>query len=359
MSIKVLCNNKDISRYIQSVSWSGSKTEAARKIELTLLDQVAINLGDSIAFFEDGEELFRGYMLTKDKTASQKTLSNTAYDSLIYLTKSTGTYNFKKMTPERITIKVCSDFNIPAGLLTSTNINCNLIFKEKSIYNIIMTAYTKAENKTGYKYIPVMKKGRINVIVKGAAVISYNSNYVTDTQNSESIENMINRIKAYNDKGKYIGMIENTSWIKQFGVIQSAQSTDQKTAYGLKNILHGVDKTVSMNGIGDSRCITGNAIKIKVADGISGLFFIDEDSHTWQDGIHTMQLTLNFQNMMDEQSDNDTEDTMNATTKKGSNKKAKRSSKLSAKKAAKAAAKAKEEAAAKKAAEAAIKEYGG
>lgn len=34
--------------------------------------------------------------------------------------------------------------------------------------------------------------------------------------------------------------------------------------------------------------------------GLSGVFFIDADSHTWKNGIYTNKLTLNFQNLMDE-----------------------------------------------------------
>lgn len=34
--------------------------------------------------------------------------------------------------------------------------------------------------------------------------------------------------------------------------------------------------------------------------GLSGVFFIDGDSHTWKNGIYTNKLTLNFQNLMDE-----------------------------------------------------------
>ncbi len=351
MAIKLLCNNKNISNYVSSITWSGSNTEVSRKIEIQLINPITINCGDNIIFYEDSTELFRGHVFVKNKTQSQKVLNNTTYDSLIYLKNSTGTYNFKNITPEGITKKLCSDFNIPIGNVASTNINCKFLFKEKSIYTIMMTAYTKVENITGCKYIPIMQHGKLNIIIKGAKVISYNSNYITDTQNTESIENMVNRIKAYDDKGNYIGMIENTDWIKRFGVLQSVQTIQNKNVRSLKNMLKGIEKTVSMDGIGNVNCITGNAIKIKVANGISGLFFIDADTHTWSNGVHTMQLTLNYQNLMDEQSDNDNSE--ESPTVQG------KKSRLNSKKAAKAAQKAIVDAQAKKDAEAAIKLYGG
>lgn len=357
MAIKLICNGKDISSYVSTITWSGEKTQAARKLDINLVDSNKINCGNSIIFYYNNIELFRGHVFTKGKTQSSKMISITAFDSLIYLIKSSGTYNFKKITPENITKKVCADFNIPIGNVISTNVHCNILFNNKNIYNIIMTAYTKAEKVTNNKYMPVMKQGKLNIIIKGDNVISYNPNCITETDNTESVENMINEIKAYDDKNNYIGTIENINWIKQFGILQSVEAADKKSLKSLKNMLKDIEKTVSMNGIGNINCITGNAIKIKVQNGISGLFFIDGDSHTWQDGNYTMQLTLNYQNIMDEQNDNDK--TEEGAIKKGSNKKAPKKGKLATKKSTKKAKKVKADAQVKKALEDAIKEFGG
>ena len=36
--------------------------------------------------------------------------------------------------------------------------------------------------------------------------------------------------------------------------------------------------------------------------GVSGLFWIDEDTHTWKKGQHFTRLTLNFRNLLDNSS---------------------------------------------------------
>lgn len=36
------------------------------------------------------------------------------------------------------------------------------------------------------------------------------------------------------------------------------------------------------------------------ATGLSGIFWIDSDTHTWENGTHIMNLELNFKNIMDE-----------------------------------------------------------
>ena len=52
--------------------------------------------------------------------------------------------------------------------------------------------------------------------------------------------------------------------------------------------------------MGNLQCIAGNGVEVyDQTTGLSGLFWIDNDSHTWENGIHMMSLELNFQNVMD------------------------------------------------------------
>ena len=67
-------------------------------------------------------------------------------------------------------------------------------------------------------------------------------------------------------------------------------------------MLQGIEKTAEIEGLGNIECITGNAVKIKEPyTGLTGLFYINNDEHTWRDGQHTMSLGLSFKNIMDSQ----------------------------------------------------------
>ncbi|WP_163854642.1 XkdQ/YqbQ family protein [Paenibacillus elgii] len=47
--------------------------------------------------------------------------------------------------------------------------------------------------------------------------------------------------------------------------------------------------------------IAGNAVQqVESFTGLTGLFYIDSDSHTFENGQHTIRLSLNFKNIMDE-----------------------------------------------------------
>lgn len=306
---------QDITNLISSIAWSGDYQQAARKLDLTVavspsdqyLPRVHIGLGNMLRLHDDSDkELFRGYVFAKDKSHQGDTMSVTAYDGLIYLVKSKGTYNFKGQTAEGITQKLCGYFGVQVGNLAKTGITQNLIADGETIYDIIMTAYTTAARKNGKKYMPLMQGGKLTVIEKGAVVAGYTLDAkvnLTEASYSETIENMINRVKIYDDEGKNIGAAENASWVKSFGILQDVYKAEKgKDANAMaKLMLKGMERTASVEALGDISCITGRAVKMyEDYTGMTGLFYIDTDEHKWEDGQHSMSLNLSFRNIMDE-----------------------------------------------------------
>ena len=113
---------------------------------------------------------------------------------------------------------------------------------------------------------------------------------------------MVNRVKIYDDKHNQIGVIENADWVKDFGVLQDTytKEKDKNPNTVAKNMLNGIERTASIEGLGNIECITGHAVKVKEPyTELSGLFYIDSDEHTFKDGQHVMSLELNWKNMMD------------------------------------------------------------
>ena len=59
------------------------------------------------------------------------------------------------------------------------------------------------------------------------------------------------------------------------------------------------ERTASLDGYGDTTCITGNGVTVTDSStGLTGLFYIDTDSHTWEGGDYKIQLSLNYKNLM-------------------------------------------------------------
>jgi hypothetical protein len=310
--MKLYCSGKDITEIVTSVTWSGGYKQAARILEFGIavspndyyLPKITIKMGDMVGLVDDeGKELFQGYVFFKEKSINSNEMTVTAYDGLIYLLKSKGTYNFKNMTPQAITQKVCSDFGIPIGNLASGS-PLNRIFDAETIYTIIMTTYTIESNKSGKLYMPRMDKGKLNVIEKGSIITKFVLDAKTTIINStysESMENAINVVKIYDENGNYKGQV-TLDGIP--GILQDIYKTEkgQDAQVQARGMLRGIERTAEIEAIGDVECITGNAVVIKEPyTGLNGLFYIDNDEHTFSNGQHTMRLGLSFKNMMDRQ----------------------------------------------------------
>ena len=99
-----------------------------------------------------------------------------------------------------------------------------------------------------------------------------------------------------------VGEVKNQNWIKSYGVFQEIYKQEDgiNSQDVAKNMLKGIEKTGAVEAIGNIDAISGFAIGIEDEyTGMIGVFQIDSDTHTWQNGIHTMSLELNFDTIMD------------------------------------------------------------
>jgi hypothetical protein len=308
---------KDISDAVSVVTWSGSTSQAARTAEITVINapndknitglKLLIATGDVIKIYEKSNVLFVGEVITKETVSETGTITYSCTDFLNHFLKSTGIYNFSNTTAEKITEKLCIDFGVEIGRVEKTNIPIKkMIVDGSTIYDIIMMAYSKAAKQTGDKYICRMNGKKLTVEKKGVIVNNFilaEKYNITNTRQEESIDNMINLVKIYDGAGKQIGEVKRDEWIEKYGIYQQVYKKEKgvNEITAAENMMQGVEKKVSLNGImGNLQCIAGNGVEVyDQTTGLSGLFWIDNDSHTWENGIHMMSLELNFQNVMD------------------------------------------------------------
>lgn len=319
IEVWTLYDNKiktNITPLLKSVSISGSKTEVARTLECTTAysifdlnhDHTQAGTGTKVWCILDGKEIFRGVIFTRELNSSEE-LNFTAYDYLIYLNKSKVTYNFKNITPEDGTKKICSELGISAGNIAVTGIKSNRLIAQKTGYEAIMELYTQASKQNKKQYIPVMDSLKLSVIEKGKTVsdniLKIGSNII-GTSYKDTLDNMINKVKIYDDKNNYIGEVKNDTWIKNFGVLQENYTKEQdENPYTVaKNILHSVDQECEADVLGDWSYRTGNAVRVQIpylSNLKDTMMYIDSDTHTWDisSNQYTTSLTLNFKNIMD------------------------------------------------------------
>ena len=325
----------DITQLIKKVTWSGSYQQACRKLTFSVIanpydkdiPRVSIQCGHMVRLLEDGNELFRGYVQSRTMSYNGSSIEYMCLDAGTYIHRNQLVYNFKNLTAEDITKKVCDDLGVTVGSLESTGIKMDKKFFGVGAYDIIMTAYTHASTKTNKKYMATMKRDTFNVIEKGKVVLNIsfeNGSNITESNFSEDISNMVNKVKVYNGKEQEVKVVTNADDIKAYGTfsrvlkLQDGKDPDSEA----KKVLKKIDRKASISGFGDTTCICGYGVKVKDEyTGLVGLFYIDEDSHTWENGIHKVNLTLAFENMMHEvdAEENESETQSNTQTSNGSN----------------------------------------
>lgn len=311
-AVMVYANHYDISHLCQRLVWSGSKSDVARKLVVDIVSDdnyympdFEVKMNDLIQFFLDGVEVFRGYVMDVSRSLEGKTIAYTCYDAGIFLTKSKGKYKFYGETPDNVVRTVCADFDIPVAHVEE-GVSYQRIHDNDSIYDIIMTGYTLTSQSNGKQYYLSFDKGALSVLEKGKVVFRYmltTEREITSASFQSSSLNAVNRVKAYDASGVLVGEYTLDSEYDFPGVLQAIykQSNGENVESAAKALLQDVELTASIEGLGYTECTSGKAVVVsEPTTGLDGLFFIDEDSHTFENGLHTMSLEIAFENLMDE-----------------------------------------------------------
>ena len=171
---------------------------------------------------------------------------------------------------------------------------------------MIMTAYTEEAKKTGRKYMLCTRGDRFFSIEKGTVTLKLafeEGKNILSSNFKESVSNMVNKVLIVDENGNKVSEVKNDDWLKTYGLFQEVykKQEDKDANAEAKAMLKGVEQTCSLTGFGDTTCITGYGVQVKdLHTGLVGLFFIDSDTHTWEGGKYTIDLELNFKNIMNE-----------------------------------------------------------
>lgn len=319
----------DISNAIGSATWSGSVLSAGRSLEFTILNNPydsslsvpTVSVGDYISFTAESEELFYGQIFSIERSTEIGTITYTAYDMMKNLLESTGQYNFKNTTPEAIATQVLADIQVPYNNLEPTGINIkSMLCDSKTYYDIIMGAYTQAYRITGNRYLPMIWQRAFGVwpavYTVGNFALSDELN-ITAASISETMDEIKNIVKIYDDTGKQVGEVKNDDSLSQFGTFQEVYTVEDGVdpAAAANNLLKvNPTQSITLTAIGDKNCQSGYSVVVKdAATGLSGKYWIKTDKHTWENGAYMMELELSFEQLMDEK-DIETEEEEGETT---------------------------------------------
>ncbi|HHN8255206.1 XkdQ/YqbQ family protein [Clostridioides difficile] len=300
---------------VDKVSWSGDYKSPSRTLEFSIIQssfdvnfqQIDIPIASTVCFYVDEKELFRGMIINRSKDSSSNEISFVSKDMGFLLTQSEVSYNFKDKLVEDIAKQVFAENRLSVGIIAKTNVKYTKMFIGVNGYDTIMSAYTEASKKTKKKYMIEANLDKFNVIEKGTVTLSvmFEEGFnIINTTFSESMENVKNKVIVVDQYGSKISEKIDNEIFKEVNVImQKVIQQQENQDVDIDSEFNGIEKSCSLKGYGDVSCITGRGVKVKDSyTKLVGLFYIDTDKHTWQNGEYQIELELNFQNLMDEKS---------------------------------------------------------
>lgn len=304
----------EISELVESIKWKGRKGSAARSVSISLLDckgaqsGIDVTKGHQLIFSYKGKELFRGMIMSQQQSESFK-MPITAYDNGIYLSNNKDTFVYENKTVHDIFIDVCKRFGIKYSDVAKTSYKIPELTKSKTTaWDAILDAISQDFKATGTKYYVNSSKGVLSLIKRRENILQWvletGGNIMSYTY-KKSIEDIKTRLKILSDEDKVYAVKKNTELEKKIGIFQDIEKKDDdlseaKLQEHIKETLKEISTpeiSLSVEALGIPDVISGVGVYVIIDElGIKRTFYVDEDTHTFKGGSHTMNLTLNSVN---------------------------------------------------------------
>ena len=312
--MKIAIMGKDATHLITEATWSGDKTQAARKLEITMIQDDRdrrvpawdLDVGYTVQGFTEQDQLvFEGNIYELERDRAKSTVKMTCFDHLYVLNRSKTTRKFKDALPEEIAVQICGEMGVQTGNIAQTGTPVSFIANAKTGYQIILGAYTEAHKKNEKVYQLVMNGAKLDVIEKGT-LIDFKLDSARNMDGSvykESITELVNRVLIVDDKGNQVGeTIDDSESQEKYSRFQTIykQQKDKDTQTEAKALLTKPKREGHITALGDYTCVTGFSVTIKDGN-FNGKFWIKSDNHTFRDNFHEMKLQLEFENLMQEE----------------------------------------------------------
>lgn len=299
---------------VNKVVWSGDGAEVARKCDVTyanapydpnVKDLPTPKAGDYVTVSDDGTELFYGRVTGGTKSSAYGTLTANCVEDSQLLANCKVKYSYTNKTAEDIAALILADYEFPVGSLATTGIAIKSFVADKiSIYDAIKNAYAEAKKQTHEEYLIRMQGRSLTVEVSGSRMadckISEKYN-ITDSSYTEKTDSLVNKVLIYDKDGNRVGEVSDSDSMSKYGTYQeiyTISDNDTDTNQAAKDMLKEPEQSLNVTAIGDNSATSGAGIVLAdSATGQYGLYWIKNDSHTYENGQHTMTLELSFKKL--------------------------------------------------------------
>ena len=302
----------DISNIVESVKWSGRKGAASRSITVNLLDDVLrcgidVGEGHQCVFSYDGDELFRGMIMVQTQSQKKK-LVFTAHDNGIYLANNKDTFHYESKTASDIFIDCCKRFGLPYSEVVKTEYQIpELIKPSTTAFDTICDALSLDFKATGVRHYIKSQKGVLSLFERRENIVLWvleTSANISAYSYKKSIENVKTRIKMLSDEDTVVAQKSNDLLEGKIGVFQDVEKADEtfsmaqilELAQSILEEKNTPERALQINDVlGNVEIVSGIGVFVSIPHiGINKAFYVDSDTHTFNDQQHSMSVTLNY-----------------------------------------------------------------
>ena len=311
---------EEISQLVERVKWHGRKGSSARTLSATLIDddgyqharsEIEVEQGCQCILFYNGEELFRGIIMSQAQN-SKKKLTFTAYDNGIYLANNKDTFVYENKTASDIFRDCCKRFGMPVGEVSECSYRIPELTKAKTTaFDAIADAMSLDFGATGIRHYVSSSKGKLSLLTRRENILQWvieTGANLTSYTYSRNIEAIKTRVKIISREGTTLAEKSLPSLEKKVGILQGVEQPDESLSKAqvddlIERILNEKStpkRSWSLEAVGIPEVISGIGVYIIIPElGLSRTFYVDEDTHIFEDGKHTMSLTLNYATDLD------------------------------------------------------------
>lgn len=307
----------DVTQLVETIKWKGRKGSSARTLTATLIDDdgykhsrsgIDVEKGHQCLFNYNGKELFRGIIMTQTQT-NRKKLQFTAYDNGIYLANNKDTFTYENKTASDVFRDCCTRFGLPMGEVAKCSYKIPELTKSKTTaFDAIADALSLDFDATGIRHYVASSKGKLSLLTRRENIMQWVievGQNITTYSYTRSIEDIKTRVKMVSKEGTTIAEKKNVALEKRIGVFQEIDQPDESlTTAQVNDLIASIleekstpERTLNVEAVGIAEVISGIGVYIIIPElGLSRTFYVDEDTHTFKDNMHTMTLKLNYAN---------------------------------------------------------------
>lgn len=317
----IRADNVAIGDYVLRATWSGDIDQAARKLEFSIAYNTAekdaaftrldLKLGGTVEAFERDEEtaretrFFVGHIFYRKRSTDGFTFEFVAYDNMIYLAKS-KTSKLLEGTVDACIKDLCAGVKISIASIPPIPTAVSFFADDKSYTEMFKMLFEKAraDPNVAKEYRALIVDDKIVIVPKGEMlddpyVLSDKVNVIR-AEHAESIEDMVNQVVMTDKHGSVQLVYTNMDNRMRYGLLSAVykeqppkkgETVDNERA--AKAMLKGVKNESSLEGIGSIQAITGYTVRVQ-EERLKGKFHITADTHTFENNVHTMRLTLEY-----------------------------------------------------------------